>query len=174
MVEINARDQSLRDAIVARGQTLTGLPPRTLLSFADLSVTEGRARLFETMVTGDAQSAGAAAAVTEIRTQIAAQARDGARLVGDAGRLSDLLRDLHVADAVFSSALARLDTNKADPFASYPLVQTLEAPSLPRARTAPSPKLAIAGAIAASLLLLLGFGLTWLRQPIIRKFLPSA
>ena len=74
----------------------------------------------------------------------------------------------------FSSALARLDTNKSDPFASYPLVQILEAPSLPRSRSAPSPLLAIAGALGASLFILLGFLLLWLRQPLIRKLLPNA
>ena len=84
------------------------------------------------------------------------------------------MRDLRVAEAVFSSALARLDTNKSDPFASYPLVQTLEAPSLPRSRSAPSPLLAFAGAIGASLFTFFGFLLIWLRQPIIRKLLPNA
>jgi len=137
-------------------------------------VTEGRARLFETMVTGDAQAVGDGAAVGEIRSQIAEQSRATSRLVGDAGALSDLMRDLRVSEAVFSSALARLDTNKADPFASYPLVQTLEASSLPRTQSAPSKKLAILGAVGASFVLLLGFGLLWLRQPIIRKILPNA
>jgi len=74
---------------------------------------------------------------------------------------------------VFSSALARVDTNKADPFASYPLVQTLEEPSLPRKRASPSTTLALAGAIAASILLVIGFLLLWLRQPIIHKLLPK-
>ena len=92
----------------------------------------------------------------------------------DPAKLADLAGDLRVAEAVFSSALARLDTNKSDPFASYPLVQTLEAPSLPRAKSAPSPVFAIAGAMGATLLILIGFLLLWLRQPIIRKLLPNA
>ena len=96
-------------------------------------------------------------------------------VVGDLhGQLADLMRDLRVAEAVFSSALARLDTNKSDPFASYPLVQILEAPSLPREKSAPSSLLAIAGGVGATLFTLLGFLLLWLRQPIIRKLLPNA
>ena len=94
--------------------------------------------------------------------------------VEQAARLADLLRDLRVAEAVFSSALAQLDTNKSDPFASYPLVQTLEAPSLPRAASPPSALLVTLGAIAASMVLTIGFLLLWLRQPIIRKLLPNA
>jgi uncharacterized protein involved in exopolysaccharide biosynthesis len=75
---------------------------------------------------------------------------------------------------LFSSALARLDTNKQDRFASYPLVQILEAPSLPRAPSSPSPLLALAGAVVASFLVLFGAALIWTRQPIIRHFFPNA
>ena len=74
---------------------------------------------------------------------------------------------------MFSSALARLDTNKADPFASYPLVQTFEAPSLPDRPSSPSLLIALAGAITASLIVLVGFALAWLRQPILATLLPK-
>ncbi|PZN92128.1 MAG: hypothetical protein DCF31_17560 [Alphaproteobacteria bacterium] len=174
MAESGAVDASLRTALTTRGKALTGLPAATLLSFADLSVAEGRARMFEVMVNDSSRSAGADAALAEIRRQIAEQTARSGALVGQAATLSDLVRDLRVAEAVFSSALARVDTNKADPFASYPLVQTLEEPSLPRKRASPSTLLALAGALGASFLLLIGFLLLWLRQPIIQKLLPNA
>jgi uncharacterized protein involved in exopolysaccharide biosynthesis len=173
MAETSAIDASLRTALTARGKALTGLPAATLLSFADLSVAEGRARMFEVMVNGSSQSAGADAALAEVRRQIAEQTAGSDALVGKAAKLSDLVRDLRIAEAVFSSALARVDTNKADPFASYPLVQTLEEPSLPRQRASPSTTLALAGAIGATAFLLIGFLLLWLRQPIIHKLLPK-
>lgn len=174
MVEARAASDSLRGALVARGRQLTGLPANVLLSFADLSVADGRARMFETLVIGSSEEAGARAALAQLGGEIATQSGRSRKLVEQAAILADLVRDQRVAEAVFSSALARLDTNKADPFASYPLVQTLEAPSLPRTRSSPSTLLAIAGAVAASFLLLIGFGLTWLRQPIIHKLLPNA
>ncbi len=173
MAENSAVDASLRAALIARGRALTGLSSVTLLSFADLSVAEGRARMFEVMVNGSSQSAGADAALAEIRRQIAEQTAGTDALVGKAAKLADLVRDLRVAEAVFSSALARVDTNKADPFASYPLVQTLEEPSLPRGKASPSTTLALAGAVAATMLLVIGFLLLWLRQPIIHKLLPN-
>lgn len=173
MAENGAVDASLRAALIARGRVLTGLSPATLLSFADLSVAEGRARMFEVMVNGSSQSAGADAALAEIRRQIAEQNAGTGALVAKAATLADLVRDLRVAEAVFSSALARVDTNKADPFASYPLVQTLEEPSLPRGKASPSTTLALAGAVAATMLLVIGFLLLWLRQPIIHKLLPK-
>ncbi len=174
MAELQAGSTALRSALVVRGQMLTGLSGATLLAFADLAVTEGRARMFETMVAGNAQAAGQRAAVGEIRAQIAHQTATSATLVQQAATLTDLVRDLRVAEAVFSSALARLDTNKSDSFASYPLVQTLEEPSVPRSRASPSLPLALAGAIGASFFILFGLGLLWLRQPIIQKLLPNA
>lgn len=174
MAETTAEADSLRAALVKRGSTLTHLPAAKLLGFVDLSVADGRARMFETLVTNDGEAAGNAAALDELHRQIAEQSAQSAVLVRQASMLTDLVRDQRIAEAVFSSALARLDTNKADPFASYPLVQTLDDPSLPRRRSSPSTALALAGAVAASLLLLTGFVLLWLRQPIIRKLLPNA
>jgi uncharacterized protein involved in exopolysaccharide biosynthesis len=172
--ELDARDAGVRAAMVTRGGALTGLRPETLLRFADLSVSDGRERLFELFVTGVGQAAGANAAAAEIRDQIRRHSAQTAQLSGVAATLSDLVRDQRVAEAVFSSALARLDTNKSDPFASYPLVQTLEAPSLPVVRSSPSTLIALAGAVAGSLLLICGFLLSWLRQPILKRLLPSA
>jgi len=171
--ELEARRAGVREALVARGTAISGLSGPTLLSFADLSISDGRERLFETFVNRVGDAAGARAATAEIRAQIGRQNAETSGLAGTAAQLADLVREQRVAEAVFSSALARLDTNKADPFASYPLVQTLEAPSLPAAPSSPSLMLALAGAIGASFLLLLGFLLLWLRQPIIHRFLPN-
>ncbi|QYJ06869.1 GumC family protein [Qipengyuania flava] len=174
MEELSAERDALRTALASRGAAVSGASGSTVLSFSDLAVSDTRERLFATLTERDASGAGHGAALAELRRQIAEQSGDAQRQVEQAARLADLLRDLRVAEAVFSSALARLDTNKSDPFASYPLVQILEAPSYPRAKSAPSPLLAILGALGASLLTLFGFLLIWLRQPIIRKLLPNA
>ncbi|WP_336980854.1 hypothetical protein [Altererythrobacter fulvus] len=174
MEQLTAEGDDLREAMAKRGSALTRLPTAKVLAFADLSVSEGRARLMESYVLHDSDRSGSAAALAEIHRQIGQEQGVSQRLVKDASQLADLVRDVRVTEAVFSSALARLDTNKADPFASYPLVQTLEAPSLPRSKAAPSPLIALAGAMAASILVIFGFLLLWLRQPIIRKLLPNA
>lgn len=174
MEELTETRASLRDALSRRGALVAGSDPSSVIAFADLAVSDTRERLFSALTERDAGRAGHGAALAELRRQIAEQSADSERQVEQASRLADLMRELRVAEAVFSSALARLDTNKSDPFASYPLVQTLEAPSLPRDRSSPSPVLAIAGALGASLFTLIGFLLLWLRQPIIRKFLPNA
>lgn len=171
--ELAAERASLRSGLAERGGALTGLAGETVIELADLSVSTTRENLFASLSERDSDRAGHGAALAELRRQIAAQSADTDEQVAQAAELADLLRDLRVAEAVFSSALARLDTNKSDPFASYPLVQTLEAPSLPRAQSAPSPLLVMAGAMGATLFILIGFMLLWLRQPIIRKLLPN-
>lgn len=172
--ELEAERASLRRELVARGGSVSGLRSDALLGFADISVSDGRERMFEALIGAEGASAGAEAMLAEIRGQIGEQSGKSGRLVAQASELADLLRDHQVAEAVFSSALARLDTNKSDPFASYPLVQTFEAPSLPSGPSSPSTVIALAGAIAASLFILIGFALAWLRQPILRKLLPNA
>jgi len=171
--ELAAEKASLRADLARRGSALTGLPGEGVVALADLSVSNTRESLFASLSERDSDHTGHGAALAELRRQIAEQTADTDEQVAQAAKLADLLRDLRVAEAVFSSALARLDTNKSDPFASYPLVQTLEAPSLPRSKSAPSPLLVIAGAIGATFFIIIGFMLLWLRQPIIRKLLPS-
>jgi uncharacterized protein involved in exopolysaccharide biosynthesis len=172
-LDADAERQSLRKAMAKRGQQLTGLGEGAILRQMDLSVSDGRSSLMTGMVTSEVRKTGAQAALSAIRGDLS---REGARanaLMAQASVLADLTRDHRIAEAVFSSALARLDTNKQDPFASYPLVQTLEEPSLPKKPAAPSLLLALGGAYAASFFLLIGFGLLWLRQPLIRKLLPN-
>ena len=172
--ELAVEKSSLKSDLARRGSQLTGLNGAQVIAFAELAASNAREGLFSNLSQRDSDTAGNKAALAELKRQIAEQSADTQAQVGQAAELAELLRDLRVAEAVFSSALARLDTNKSDPFASYPLVQTLETPSLPRDKAAPSPTLVIAGALAASIFLTIGFLLLWLRQPIIRKLLPNA
>lgn len=174
MERLGAEHAKLRSALARRGTQLTKVNSNAVLEFSDLAVSDTRERLFETLTNQDSAHVGNQSALSELRRQISQETNRSRELVSQASTLAGLVRDLRVAEAVFSSALARLDTNKSDPFASYPLVQTLEAPSLPRTRSAPSPIIALAGAVGASFFVLFGFLLLWLRQPIIRKLLPNA
>lgn len=172
--ELDAERASLRANLARRGSEISGLADEQVLAFADLDATNAREDLFSSLSQRDSDRAGNGAALAELRRQISNQSALTDTQVEQAARLADLLRDLRVAEAVFTSALARLDTNKSDPFASYPLVQTLESPSLPDAKSSPSPMLVVGGALAATIFLAIGFLLLWLRQPIIRKLLPNA
>lgn len=173
LAQAQSERETLRTALSDRGHDLTGMNPAALLKMVDLSVSDGRSNLFEGLIASDAERAGARAGLAEIRGDLARQQNKSADWVEQASVLADLTRDHRVAEAVFSTALARIDTNKQDPFASYPLVQSLEEPSLPRKPSGPSLMIAVGGAAVASILLLIGFMLTWFRQPILDKLLPK-
>jgi uncharacterized protein involved in exopolysaccharide biosynthesis len=115
-----------------------------------------------------------AAMRTQLKSQLQVEQARVLSLSEPASRLDDLKRDVQVADAVFSSALARIDTSKSDFFASYPIVQTLEAPETPLRPSSPLPLLAIAGGFAASLFILAALVLTWLRTALLQRILKNA
>lgn len=171
MAQVDSERSELRAALLKRGRELTGLAEAAIISQVDMQLADGRSNLMQAMSLNDAQAVGAHAALASIRGDLARAQAQSPKLIAQASELADLQRDHRVAEAVFSSALARLDTNKLDPFASYPLVQTLAAPSLPNAPSSPSLVIALAGAIAATLLTVVSFGLLWVRQPILDKLL---
>lgn len=170
-----ARDghDTARAAALARAGAITGLGPEALAAL-DISHVGSRAALLSDLVTLDAERAGLAAELAETSARLeAARARQVA-LIEPAARLEDLQRDFAVAEAVFASAIARTQTNKADLFASYPLVQVLEDPSLPTDPSSPRRKLAMAAGVAATLFMLMGFALGWMRRPLIDRLIAPA
>ena len=174
LAQANAERQEPLSALIHRGQDITGLSAAQLMRHADLQVGEGRSALMQAMSVDDANAAGTREALREVhRDLLDAQAKTP-DLIRQAQALADLQREERVTEAVFSSALAHLDTAKQDPFASYPLVQVLAAPSLPAKPSSPSKVIGIAGALGATLIVLFAFGLLWLRQPILDRVLKKA
>jgi len=95
------------------------------------------------------------------------------RLSVDAATLENLKKDHLVAEAVFTSAVARLDTNKSDLYSSYPMVQMMAAPDLPTERSQPQFIIALAAGIIGTLLVLLAGAATWVRKNFGRRLLKS-
>ena len=91
-----------------------------------------------------------------------------------ASKLDELIRNHQVAEAIFTSALARTDTSKSDVYVSYPLVQVLDSPSLPIKTSSPNRIFALLGATVSSVFTILGLTLLWIRKPYIRRILKSA
>ncbi len=149
---------------------ITGLRHNELAAL-DLGAPGARADLLTELVRGEASRRGAE---TEYRTMAARLEDETTRLAAlgaDAARLEDMQRDFNVAEAVFASAIARSQSSKADVYASYPLVQVLENPSLPDRPSSPNTKLAIAAGIAATLMMLTGLSLGWFRQALLGRLL---
>jgi uncharacterized protein involved in exopolysaccharide biosynthesis len=171
VLDLQAERASTLRRMSQRVHEVTGVWPENVLQLRDLSLREERARLFERLVSGLAEQSGLEGMQRQLTTQITDEQQRTVSLAQAASRLDELRRDVQVAEAVFSSALARIDTSRYDIFASYPMLQTLEAPSRPRRPSAPLPILALAGGAGASFFLILALGLTWLRAALLHRML---
>lgn len=172
------RDTSRRDAALAtlrRSAKRCGLDvdndlPRLMIVLNSKS----REELLKSLITGESESIGKHQQVASLEHEIELMDQRVKNMTITAARLEDLKKDHIVAEAVFSSALARLDTNKADLYASYPIVQVLSPPDLPDTRTQPRPIFAILGGVVGSLLAAAAWTLAWLRQLFVRKHTKNA
>ncbi|MBR9842699.1 MAG: hypothetical protein GYB25_06030 [Rhodobacteraceae bacterium] len=158
--------ESARAEAMIRAISLTGDAGALERSFDG-----ARDALLTELVRQDAARAGLLAELDALRNLLSVQAERLEKLAPKAARLEDLQRDFNVAEAVFASAIARTQSSKADVFASYPLVQVLEDPTLPEGPSSPRKKLALAAGTAASLLLIFALALAWTRRPLIEKLI---
>ena len=128
-----------------------------------------QAELLHSIVSNEAALEGRRREVQSLEQEMTRLEADVGRRSVDAARLEYLKKDHLVAEAVFASAAARLDINRADVYASYPLVQTLAAPDLPYERTQPQLALAIAAGIVGTFFILVAWGASWARRTFNRK-----
>lgn len=155
----------------ARSAILLGGPAIAKRSALDVAADPARAALLAELVELSSLCENMKANEEALAAQLEQSNMRLAALSPQATRLKDLSRDHQVAETVFSSALARIDTTKADIYASYPLVQVLADASLPAKPTSPKPLIAIAAGIAATFMILMGLVLAWVRRPLIDKLL---
>lgn len=118
----------------------------------------GQTDILRSIVTLEAQVKGWSNEVSTLEAELKRVEGEVARMGLEAARLEALRKDHLVAEAVFSSAAARLDTNRTDIYASYPLAQVLSEPELPDVRTQPRLTYALAAGVFGTLLVLIGWG----------------
>ncbi len=158
-------------ALLERGQTLLDRPVEQLtLERLNLDNSNGsgvkRGELFHELVTLNSQAQGLAGQIKMLMQQIAHLEARLTSLTAKESILESLQRDLQIAEAVFASTLAKIDLGKGDPFGSFPLLQMIEEPSLPKEPTSPKPKLVLAGSFLGSILVSTGLTLIWWREPL--------
>ena len=165
-----AAHRAATSAALSRAARVTGMTAEQLDDL-DLAPAGARADLLAQLVRMDAERAGTAQQFETLKTRLAKELRNQTMLAPAAARLQDLQRDFTVAEAVFASAIARNQSTKSDVYASYPLVQVLENPSLPDGPSSPNRKLAVAAGGAATFMMLIGLTLGWLRSALIGRLL---
>lgn len=164
-----ARDEAATAALNT-AVAVTGLDIETL-SGLDLAPEGARAALLSDLVRKQVELTAAQTELATLDQQFVEGQAEIDRLAPIAAHLQDLERDFSVAEAVFASAIARAQSSKSDVYASYPLVQVLENPSLPDRPSSPNRKLAFLAGIAASFMLLFGLSLGWVRLALISRLL---
>lgn len=172
---ISAQEEhaGLQAGLQNRGRTLLGLEGFSNVSETFYSSTDERAQLIASLVHASAKLSGLRERRRATEEQLKATQERVKELSIPATELDALLRDHQVAETVFASALARIDTNRTDTFASYPLTQTVESPGLPEAPATPSKKFIALGTIAGVFFFTIGIFLLWIRLPIIRALLKT-
>lgn len=120
--------------------------------------------LMSSLIEKAAEAAGQEARLAEIDSIMSDIEVRRSKLGAVAAHLDDLQRNHMIANAVFSSALARLDASKSDQYASYPLVQMLSEPTLPENPSSPHLMFAAIGAFGGSVLNCFAWFFAWLHQ----------
>ena len=122
-----------------------------------------RAELYLTLVRNDTALQGKRRELQSVSSDKMRLEADVNRLSGAAARLEDLKKDQLVADAVLSSAMARLDSSKSDIYGSYPIVQVVAPPDVAAAASQPRPLYAALGGVSGTIFACLAWILAWLQ-----------
>lgn len=146
-----------------RPEGLEGVPQESFRALLP-SESERFVTMLTDYVTRNAEVKGHEARVAELEASLQELEARRTRLGAIAAQLDDLQRDHLIANAVFSSALARIDAGKSDQYASYPVVQMLSEPTLPDRPSSPRLLFALLGAVLGSLFSTLGWTFAWLHQ----------
>ena len=176
VVKARREQQSTLQTLIQRGQILLKKPvAKSTLELLVLDNSNGsgekRANLFVQLVNLRAEQVGFAGKIANLAKQMKDLTTELAILTQKEAVLDTLDRDLQIAQAVFASTLTKLDLSKGDRFASFPMMQIIEEPTLPNEPSAPKPKLVMAGTVVGCLLITTGLTILWWREPLVNRTL---
>ncbi len=158
----NLAYQSASKAIKNRSEQLIG--KQQWLAKTSLSDNAKRNDLMYDLIGKKITYEGFKRKITQLTQQIEtyqARIQDQAKSVS---QLDELERAHQIAKAVFTSAVAKIDTGKSDIFASYPMIQLFMPPTLPETVSGAKPLHVYLGAISGSLLSILILIILWIRR----------
>lgn len=148
--------------------------PGDLNSIVLLANNTHQAELYKALINNDSSLAGKKQELVTAQGDVTRLDAELKTLSVAASKFEDLKKEHLVAEAVFTSAMARLNTSKSDIYGSYPLVQTIAAPTLPTRLGTNGPVLAFTGGITGTILISIAWFLTWLRAEFVRNRLRRA
>ncbi|MGY6530560.1 MAG: GumC family protein [Cyanobacterium sp.] len=171
MVELKNKQQIALNTFLRRGESLLGKSlDQNSLQNLNLDNTSGlgikRGELYKQIVTLESEYQGSVGQLEAFNEQIQELESRLTMLVGKSRTLDSLIKEVQIAEAIFTSTLAKVDLGKSDPFGSFPLLQLIEEASLPEDPTSPKTKLVILGSALGSVLVTFGLTILWWRAPL--------
>lgn len=156
------RDGAMMEIAKLARATGANVEPGDIARLVLLVSASHQAEILRSIVAGEALRKGLAEEIGSLHVELRKLETEVSGMSGHAARLEALRKDLLAAEAVFTSASARLDTNRADQFSSYPLVQVLSEPELPEFRSQPRLLYAALAGLVGTLFVLLAWGMAWI------------
>lgn len=165
VVRARSKQEAARSSMLNRASSLLGRPVDTQ-NLSRLNVgsdfeKSSREGLFEETLLAHIQSEGLSAQSQELSEQVTGLEDKLRTLAQFSSTLESLQRDVTIAEAIFSSTVARLDLGRSDAFGSYPHIQLLTDPSLPQAKSSSGRIFVYIGAILGSIFTTTGVILLW-------------
>jgi uncharacterized protein involved in exopolysaccharide biosynthesis len=168
------RYRAARSALLVRSNNIAGPHAASVFSSLDLEANPKRAQMFADLIEASAKGQGIKAQIADLRRselhlkdQLKIYARESAVL-------DRLQREFDLAEAIFTSAAARLEAGKADVFASYPVLQLLTQPSLPTEIHSPITELGLVAGLVGFLFITSGVTVLCNRRRIIKVLLKKS
>jgi len=171
VVAESLRFQESKKRVWKRAQVLVGPKADELFGSLTFEGNPKQAQLFADLIDGYAKQQGLIAKQIELERTVLHLADQLKVYSREHAELDRLQREYDLAEAVFTSAAARLEANKADVFASYPVVQLLTTPSYAVLAATPRPMIGIAAGVAGVLFITLGVIVLWQRNSLINLML---
>ncbi len=168
------RFSAAKQALLQRSTEIAGPHAASTFSGLDLDINPKRAQLFADLIEATAKSDGIAAQLSDLEKSEVLLSEKIKIYARESAVLDRLQREFDVAEAVFTSAAARLEAGKADVFASYPVVQLLTEPTLPEKIHSPIPQLGIAAGALGFIFITSGVTVLCNRRRIIKAILKKS
>jgi len=163
-----------RVAINERSSEMYGVNSSAIFNSLNLDLNPKRSELFADLIDAYAKQKGQDSMYSELGRSIdhlSDQLKIYSREIVELERLQ---REFNMAEAIFTSAAARLEASKADIFASYPVLQMLTTPSYPTKQSSPKNIIAFIGAIAGFIFITVGLIILSQRNKLISVLLKKS
>ncbi|WP_440873950.1 GumC family protein [Thalassotalea sp. PLHSN55] len=160
-----------RTAINNRSTELFGINTTEIFNNLNLDLNPKRSQLFADLIDAYANQKGQSSMLADLKRSadhLSDQLKIYSREIVELERLQ---REFNMAEAIFTSAAARLEASKADIFASYPVVQMLTTPSFPTKQSSPKKLIAVVIAVTGFIFITLGLVIICQRNKLIALLL---